>query len=65
MDAQIGDRILVESRKVGGGRKSGEVVEVIGGASGHHYRIRWDDGHESIVYPSTDAFVVGASPQAD
>jgi len=60
VDAHIGDRILIESRKVGGGRKSGEVVEVIQGAGGQHYRIRWDDDHESIVYPSSDATVVSA-----
>ena len=58
MDAAVGDRIVVESRKVGGTRKTGEVVEVIEGASGRHYRIRWDDGHESVAYPSTDASVV-------
>ena len=63
MDAHVGDRIFVESRKVGGGRKTGEIVEVIEGSGGHHYRIRWDDGHESIVYPSTDAFVVGGANQ--
>jgi Domain of unknown function (DUF1918) len=61
MDAHIGDRILVESRKVGGGRKSGEVVEVIQGSGGQHYRVRWDDSHESIVYPSSDASVVSGS----
>jgi hypothetical protein len=57
MDAHKGDRIIVESNKVGGGRKSGEVLEVIEGSGGPHYRIRWEDGHESIMYPSTDAFV--------
>lgn len=57
MDAHVGDRIIFESRKVGGGRKTGEVAEVMTGASGPHYRVRWEDGHESIVYPSTDAFV--------
>ena len=61
MDAHVGDRILVESRKVGGGRKPGEVVEVIHGAGGQHYRVRWDDSHESIVYPSSDASVVSGS----
>jgi hypothetical protein len=61
MDAHKGDRIVVESNKVGGGRKTGEVVEVIDGSAGPHYRIRWDDGHESIVYPSSDAFVVGSA----
>jgi hypothetical protein len=61
MDAHVGDRIIVESNKVGSGRKSGEVVEVIPGSSAPHYRIRWEDGHESIVYPSSDAFVVGSA----
>ena len=61
MDAHVGDQIIVESRKVGGGRKTGEVAEVMQGAGGQHYRVHWDDGHESIVYPSSDAFVVGAS----
>jgi hypothetical protein len=64
MDANQGDRIVIESRKVGGGRKSGEVVEVIVASSGQHYRIRWDDGHESIVYPSTDAYVVNAGKES-
>jgi hypothetical protein len=64
MDAHMGDRIIVESRRVGGGRKSGEVIEVMGGVGGQHYRIRWDDGHESIVYPSSDAFVVGSAPHS-
>lgn len=62
MDCEKGDRIVVESRRVGSGRKSGEVTEVIEGVSGRHYRVRWDDGHESIIYPSSDAFVEPASP---
>jgi Domain of unknown function (DUF1918) len=57
MNAHVGDHIVVESRKVGGGRKTGEVIDVIDGSGSQHYRIRWDDGHESVVYPSTDAFV--------
>ena len=57
MEAHVGDRIVIESHKVGGERKSGEVIDVIGGFGGQHYRVRWSDGHESVVYPSTDAFV--------
>ena len=57
MDARKGDRIVVEARKVGGGRRSGEIIDVVGGASGPHYRVRWDDGHESTSYPSSDAFI--------
>jgi hypothetical protein len=63
MDASVGDRIIVESRKVGSSRKCGEVVDVIEGSGGRHYRVRWDDGHESITYPSSDAFVVGEAAE--
>jgi hypothetical protein len=58
MDAHVGDRIIVESNKVGGARKTGEVLEVIGGSGGNHYRVGWEDGHESIVFPSSDASVL-------
>lgn len=62
MDAHVGDRIVVESNKVGGSRRSGQVLEVIEGSGGQHYRVGWQDGHESIVYPSSDASVV-TTPQ--
>lgn len=56
MDAKKGDRITVESNKVGAATRSGEVTEVITGATGDpHYRVRWDDGHESTYFPSSDA----------
>jgi len=58
MDAHKGDRIVVEPNRVGGGRKAGEVVDVVTGAAGPHYRVHWDDGHESTLFPSTDAFVL-------
>jgi hypothetical protein len=64
MDAQVTDRIIVESNKVGGARKSGEVLEVIDGAGGKHYRVGWEDGHESIVFPSSDASVVRTTGQS-
>lgn len=61
MEARVGDRIIIESHKVGSGRKSGEVVDVTEGSAGQRYRIRWDDGHESIAYLSSDAFVVSGA----
>lgn len=64
MDAQVGDHIVVESNKVGAARKSGEVLEVLGGAGGKHYRVRWEDGHESIVFPSSDASVVNPADRS-
>jgi len=54
MDARVGDRVVVEGAKVGQGRRSGQIVEVIGGQS-QRYRVHWDDGHESTFFPGSDA----------
>ena len=56
MEAHKGDRITVESNKVGGKTRTGEVVEVLQGLDGSsHYRVRWDDGKETTFFPSSDA----------
>jgi hypothetical protein len=57
MEAQVGDRIKVESNHVGGGLRTGEIVEIVTGPAGNCYRIRWDDGHETSFFPSSDASV--------
>jgi hypothetical protein len=58
--AKTGDRIVVESTQVGQPRRQGEIVEVVPGDGGsEHYRVRWDDGHETIYFPSSDCRVVG------
>ena len=65
MHARTGDRIVVESAHVGQARREGEVLEVVPGEhehEGEHYRVRWDDGHESTYFPSSDCRVVGSSP---
>jgi hypothetical protein len=63
MDAQIGDRVVIEGAKVGQGRRSGEIVEVIAsGRAQPHYRVRWDDGHESTFFPSSDARIERGTP---
>lgn len=52
MDAKIGDRIVVESEKVGQAAREGEILEVIEASYGTRYRVRWEDGHESTIRPS-------------
>lgn len=64
MDAHVGDQLVVNSRQIGQSRLTGEIVEVIGRGSGEHYRVRWADGHESIVFPGTDAVVVPSARAA-
>jgi hypothetical protein len=63
MEAQVGDRIIVEGSKVGQARRDGEIVEVIDAPGPRHYRVRWSDGHERIFFPSSDARVVAEKPQ--
>ncbi len=58
MHANKGDRIVVESVTVDSARRSGQIMEVMGGHAGEHYRVRWDDGHESEFFPGPDARVI-------
>jgi len=55
--AQPGDLIVVSGHRVGDARRTGEILEVFGEATHPHYRVRWEDGHVSLYYPSNDATV--------
>jgi uncharacterized protein DUF1918 len=57
MEAQVGDRITIQSNRVGGGERSGEIVEITPGNGGNRYRVRWDDGRETTFFPSSDATI--------
>lgn len=59
MQAAKGDQIVVESTMLDSPRRRGEVLEVIGEGDRQHYRVRWDDGHESVYFPGPDARVAG------
>lgn len=59
--------IEVGGRKLGDVVRFGEILEVLGLPGHVHYRVRWDDDHESIFYPGTDTVVrtaatIGAEP---
>lgn len=51
MTTKPGDRIVVESEKVGIPERRGEILEVIAHQTGLEYRVRWEDGHESSIRP--------------
>ena len=57
MHASKGDTIIVETATLDVARRRGQVVEVIGNGEREHYRVRWQDGHESIFFPGPDARV--------
>ena len=52
MAAKASDRIIVESAKAGQPSREGEILEVLASSMGPRYRVRWDDGHESVIRPS-------------
>ncbi len=52
MTVKVGDRIVVESEKVGRPAREGEILEIIESPFGTRYRVRWMDEHESEFRPA-------------
>lgn len=52
-----GDVVEIQGHRVGETARSGEILEVIGGPGHLHFRVRWEDGRESLFFPSNDAIV--------
>jgi Ala-tRNA(Pro) deacylase len=46
-----GDVVEVSGRRVGDGSRLGEIIEVLGPVDRAHFLVRWEDGHESLLYP--------------
>jgi Domain of unknown function (DUF1918) len=49
---KAGDHVEVESESTDRPPRSGVIEEVVRDAPSPRYRIRWDDGHESIYTPA-------------
>lgn len=58
MHAHVGDRLVIESGKVGNPARRGEVIEVRGPDGTPPYVVKWEDGHEGLTYPGPDAHIV-------
>jgi hypothetical protein len=66
MKASVGDRLVIRGHRVGEPDRDAEVVEVRGDDGGAPYLVRWsDDGHESLVFPGSDAYVQHFEPRSD
>jgi hypothetical protein len=57
MQASVGDRILIHGHVVGQADRTGEIIEVRGPDGSPPYVVRFDDGHETLVYPGPDAII--------
>jgi len=57
LPADVGDQIEITGHAVGDAPRSGEIIEVLGEPGHEHFRVRWEDGHESISFPADDAVI--------
>jgi hypothetical protein len=56
-EAKRGDLVVVARHHVGESERVGEILELLGDPAHPRYRVRWEDGHESIYHPSSDAVI--------
>jgi Domain of unknown function (DUF1918) len=57
-NAKVGDEIVVDPVNAGEPKRAGEILEIETGGDVEHYRVRWDDGHESVFFPGSTTHVV-------
>jgi RimK family alpha-L-glutamate ligase len=53
----VGDEIAITGHAVGDAPRTAVVLEVLGEPGHERFRVRWEDGHESIYFPGGDATV--------
>lgn len=52
---EVGERVVAESESTDRRPRPGVIEEVLRGDPSPRYRIRWDDGHETIYTPASGA----------
>jgi hypothetical protein len=55
MAFRVGDRVEEQARSTESPARAGTIREVVHGDPSPRYRIRWDDGHESVLTPAAGA----------
>ncbi len=63
IDASVGDAVEVSGRRVGDPGRTGEILDVLGEDDRRHYRVRWEDGHETMLYPGEATTVRRKEPE--
>ncbi|GGU03155.1 hypothetical protein GCM10010289_25110 [Streptomyces violascens] len=53
----VGDRLLVHGRTVGQHDRQAEVIETLGPDGTPPFRVRFEDGHETLMSPGPDTVV--------
>ncbi|MFC6594230.1 DUF1918 domain-containing protein [Kitasatospora paranensis] len=57
MQATVGDQLHIHSKSVGMVDRIGEIIEVRGADGEPPYLVRFEDGHDGLVYPGPDCVV--------
>lgn len=57
VESKPGGVVEIQGHRVGEPSRIGEILEVLGEPGKRHYRVRWDDGSETIFYPASDTIV--------
>lgn len=57
MRAVAGDEVVVKGRRVGDADREGVITEVRGTDGAPPYQVRWRDGHESVLMPSSGTVI--------
>ncbi|MER5893904.1 MULTISPECIES: DUF1918 domain-containing protein [unclassified Streptomyces] len=63
MEAHAGDRLLMHGRTVGQHDRVADIIEVLGDGGSPPFRLRFKDGHESIMSPGPDSVVQHTAPE--
>ncbi len=58
MEPKTGDRVSLDTKKVGQPRRAGVVRSVTQGISGIRYEILWDDDSVSVIAPGAGVLLV-------
>lgn len=56
--ARKGDLIVIDSAQVGSPPREGELLSVIHGEVSVSYRVKWADGHETLISPSAGSVTI-------
>lgn len=54
MQATVGEHLVIHGKQVGQADRHGEILEVRGADGSPPYLVRFDDGHETLLYPGAD-----------
>lgn len=63
MRATVGDQLHVHSKHVDEAEKYGEIIEVLGEDGEPPYKVRYNDGHEGLVFPGGDCVIEPPAPR--